>query len=77
MYYVFVCVCKCAGRWRECVRSRVVLLIQHTKRLLRIMSFVVFPALLYFPTLSQKWHDFREKFTEHKMCVLIFSTTFV
>jgi hypothetical protein len=30
-----------------------------------------------FPTLSHKRHDFREKVTEHKMCVLIFSTTFV
>jgi len=30
-----------------------------------------------FPTLSHKRHDFREKATEHKMCVLIFSTTFV
>ena len=26
-------------------------------------------------TLSHKWHDFREKVIEHKMCVLIFSTT--
>jgi hypothetical protein len=28
-------------------------------------------------TLSLKQHDFFKKFTEHKMCVLIFSTTFV
>jgi hypothetical protein len=32
----------------------------------------------YFSTLSHKRHDFREKkIVEHKMCVLIFSTTFV
>ena len=24
---------------------------------------------------SQKWHNFRENIIEHKMCVLIFSTT--
>ena len=31
---------------------------------------------LYLSTLSHKRHDFREKVTEHKMCVLIFSTIF-
>ena len=34
-------------------------------------------ALLYISTLSHKWPNFRgEKVTEHKKCVLIFSTTF-
>jgi hypothetical protein len=28
-------------------------------------------------TLPQKWHDFQEKVTERKMCILIFSTTFI
>ena len=42
-----------------------------------ILPSVVCPALQYFSTLSHKLHDFREKVTEHKMCVLIFSTTFV
>ena len=40
----------------------------------------LFPAPLYpiFSTLSHKSNDFRKKkITEHKMCVLIFSTTFV
>jgi hypothetical protein len=31
----------------------------------------------YFSTLSHKRRDFREKVTGHKMCVLIFSTTFI
>ena len=35
------------------------------------------PATQHFSTLSHKRHDFRNKVTEHKMCVLIFSTTFV
>jgi len=35
------------------------------------------PALQYFSTFSHKRHDFRKKVTEHKMCVLSFSTTFV
>jgi len=43
-----------------------------------IFSSVVSPAVVYFPTLSHKQRDFRaKKFTEHKMCVLISSTTFV
>jgi hypothetical protein len=43
-----------------------------------IMSSVAFPALQYFYTFSHNRHDFRgKKVTEHKMCILIFSTTFV
>ena len=34
-------------------------------------------ALHYFSILSLKWHEFRKNVTESKMCVLIFSTTFV
>jgi hypothetical protein len=34
-------------------------------------------ALPYFLAFSHKRHDFRKRVTEHKMCVLIFSTTFV
>ena len=35
------------------------------------------PALQNFSTLSHKRQDFRGKFTEYKMCLLTFSTTFV
>jgi hypothetical protein len=35
------------------------------------------PALPYFSKLVHKLHDFRGKVTEHKMCVMIFSTTFI
>jgi hypothetical protein len=31
----------------------------------------------YFSTLSHKRNDFRKKVVEHKMCILIFCTTFM
>jgi len=44
--------------------------IQHAMRMRRtILSFVACLAVQYFPTLSHKWLDFREKGTEHKMCL--------
>jgi hypothetical protein len=59
----------------ECVF--VALVIQHAKRMRRILlSFVAGQSLKGFST-SHKWHNVREKVIEHKMCVLIFSTTFV
>jgi hypothetical protein len=47
------------------------LVIQHEK------SPVGLPAVPYFSTLSHKRNDFREKVTERKICVTIFSTAFL
>ena len=56
----------------------VVLFIQHAKRMRHIvLSSVDCLELQYFSMLSHKRHNFREKVTEHKMCVLIFSTAVV
>jgi len=38
---------------------------------------VACPGLPYFSTVSHKRYDFREKVTEYKACVLIFSINFV
>jgi hypothetical protein len=40
-----------------------------------ILPSVACLVLPYFSTLSHKWNDFREKVIEHKMCVLILSTS--
>ena len=40
-------------------------------------QYVARPALQYIFHISHKRHDFRKNVTEHKMCGLIFSTTFV
>ena len=42
-----------------------------------ILPSVTCHALQHFSTLSHKPHDFRQKVTEHKICIFIFSTTFV
>jgi hypothetical protein len=42
-----------------------------------ILSTVACLALTYLSTLSHKRHDFRKNVIEYKMCIFIFSTTFV
>jgi hypothetical protein len=60
----------------ECVS--VVLVIQHAQRMRRVISpCVTSLALLNFSTLSHYSTIFGKNVIEHKMCFLIFSTTFV
>jgi hypothetical protein len=70
-YYIFVCVCVCA-------RALVALLIQHATRMRHIVTLFVAPlAPPHFSKLFHKRHGFREKDIEYKMCLFIFSITFV
>jgi hypothetical protein len=65
-YYIFYV--------RVCVAS----VTQHSKHMYLIMlSSVDRPALPYISTISHTWENFLKKVTEYKLCVLIFSTTFV
>jgi hypothetical protein len=60
----------------ECVSAASA--IQHAKRVRRIvLPSVVCPAVPHFSALPHKRYDFREKVTEHKTCVLVFSTASV
>jgi aminoglycoside phosphotransferase len=72
--------CRCGKttiiKYSECVP--VALVTRHAKRMRYIiLSGVACPDVTYSSTLSHKWCDFRKKVTEHKMCDLILSTTFV
>jgi hypothetical protein len=64
-----------------CVFKRVVrvaLLIQHATRMRHIVTLFVAPvAPPYVSTSCHNRYDFRKTVIEYKMCVLIFSTTFV
>jgi hypothetical protein len=74
---VLACVHVVTGA-RACVNVHVALLIQHATRSRHVMeSFVAPRSPLYFSTLSHKYCDFRKNVTEYKMCVFVFSTTFV
>jgi hypothetical protein len=64
---VCVCVCVCVWPWLSSKQRACAVLYCH-----------LWPVWLYdFLTLSHKWHDFRKKVTDHKMYVIIFSTTCV
>ena len=58
--------------------ASVALLTPHAKRMHHIMlSSVARLGPLHFSILCYKWDDFRKTIMEHKMCVSIFSATFV
>jgi hypothetical protein len=65
--YIFVCAC-----------VHVALHIQHATRMRHIVTSSMAPqAPPHFSTLSHERRDFREKVTERKMYILIFTTPFV
>ena len=65
-------------KYSLCVYAYVDVIIKHAKRMRHIVLSVPCLDVPYFPTLSHERHNFRKKkVIEHKMCVLIFSTTFL
>jgi hypothetical protein len=79
---VRACVCvgvgMCPGAQAcRCVCLSVALLIQHVRRMRQILSFCASLAPVHSSTLFRKRHDFWKKVIEHRICVLIFSTTFI
>ena len=73
------CVRACPGAWScACARAHVAVLIQRATRMRHVvLSFVATLATQQFATLSYERRDFQKNVTEHKMCVLIFSTAFL
>jgi len=55
----------------------VALVTQHSMRRITLSYVACLVVLYFFFKLSHERHNFRERVTEHKMCVLILSTTFV
>jgi hypothetical protein len=73
-------VCPCCVHVSTRTRGRVhiALLIQHATRMRHIVtSFMAPRSTPYVSTLSHKGYDFWKNIVERKMCVLVFSTTFV
>ena len=85
MNIIYLPVCACVRvlacvRMRECACActRVALLIQHTTRMRHIVSSFVAPSgSTTLPHYLINGTIFWKKVIEHKMCILVFSTTFV
>ena len=78
------CACSCshcysgeAIRITYCECVFVALGMQHAMIVRRIFPSLACPSVQYFSTLCHKQSDFQKQNTEHKMCVLFFSTSFV
>jgi hypothetical protein len=65
------------ARARECAFARVALLIQHATRMRHIVIGGLSGSTILFDIISQTARFAENKVTEHKMCVLIFATTFI
>jgi hypothetical protein len=62
------------GHWRILASACLALSIRHATRLRIVVYSLSSP---HFSTLSHKRQDFTKRVTDYKMCVLIFSTTFI
>jgi hypothetical protein len=70
------CICVDEGACgRACACARIAMLIQYATRGRNIVCGL--DGFTTFSTLPHRRHDFQEKVTEHKMCVLTFSTIVV